>query len=90
MAPPTRHGTELAIVTDHDHLGSPHPGMVEEEGDVPVSGHPRLVEDEDVAFGQVHPIVLDAPPEGGQRSRLREAQLPDRASWPPARRSRCR
>ena len=72
-----RHGTQLAIVTYHDHLGSPHPGVVEEEGHVPVAGHPRLIEDQDVAFGQVHPVVLDAPPEGGQGPRLGKPSLSD-------------
>jgi hypothetical protein len=29
--PTHRHGTELAVVTDHDHLGASQPGLVEQE-----------------------------------------------------------
>ena len=68
-------GTQLAVVTHHDHLGPGPPGLVEQEGDVPIRGHSRLVEDQHVVRGQPHLVVLQPPPEGGQGSGLGEPGL---------------
>ena len=52
------------------------PGLVEQEGDVPVRGHPGLVEHQDVAFGQPHPLVFEPPAQGGQGPGVGKAGLP--------------
>lgn len=74
--PTDRDGTQLAVVTHHHHLRSGVPGLVEQEGDVPVGGHPCLVEHQDMAFGEPHPLVFELPPEGGQGPRVGKAGLP--------------
>ena len=45
-------GTQLAVVTHHDHLGPGPPGLVQQEGDVPVRGHACLIEHQHVVRGQ--------------------------------------